>query len=88
MFFMDYVINMKGKTAMKKCLQCGKSHNRKKFCSNRCKDLYHNIHNPRGKFAHLKGVAMTKRTNDTDYVEVSIVHYMHPMEDQNFSGEW
>ena len=25
-----------------------------KFCSNRCKDQYHNWHNPRGKFAHLR----------------------------------
>jgi len=25
-----------------------------KFCSDECKDRYHNIHNPRGKFAHLK----------------------------------
>lgn len=24
-----------------------------KFCSNTCKDKYHNRHNPRGKFAHL-----------------------------------
>lgn len=32
----------------KKCLYCGKSHNRKKFCSNRCKDKWHNTHNPRG----------------------------------------
>lgn len=32
----------------KKCQQCGKKHNRKKFCSNRCKDRWHNTHNPRG----------------------------------------
>jgi hypothetical protein len=25
-----------------------------RFCSNKCKDRYHNLHNPRGKFAHLK----------------------------------
>ena len=36
------------------CKQCGRKHNRKKFCSNKCKDRYHNLHNPRGKFAHLK----------------------------------
>jgi len=35
-------------TELRKCLQCGKPHNRKKFCSNRCKDRYHNTHNPRG----------------------------------------
>lgn len=31
-----------------KCQQCGKEHSRKRFCSNRCKDLWHNTHNPRG----------------------------------------
>jgi len=25
-----------------------------RFCSNKCKDRYHNLHNPRGIFAHLK----------------------------------
>lgn len=33
---------------MKNCAQCGRHHNRKKFCSNTCKDRYHNEHNPRG----------------------------------------
>lgn len=32
----------------KTCQQCGKKHNRKKFCSNHCKDVWHNTHNPRG----------------------------------------
>ena len=38
-----------------KCLApgCNKKA-RIKFCSNKCKDRYHNINNPRGKFAHLK----------------------------------
>jgi hypothetical protein len=31
-----------------KCAHCGKPHNRRKFCSNRCKDRFHNKHNPRG----------------------------------------
>ena len=26
---------------------------RRRFCCNKHKDRYHNIHNPRGKFAHL-----------------------------------
>lgn len=39
---------------MKFCIQCLKQHDRKKFCSNKCKDRYHNLNNPRGKFAHLK----------------------------------
>ncbi len=38
----------------KKC-ECPGCNNkaRIRFCSNACKDRYHNIHNPRGKFAHL-----------------------------------
>lgn len=39
---------------MKKCLTCGNNHNRKKFCSNKCKDKYHNLHNPRGFFSPNK----------------------------------
>lgn len=33
------------------CLYCQNPHYRKKFCSNKCKDTFHNIHNPRGFFA-------------------------------------
>jgi hypothetical protein len=36
---------MKTKTT-KSCLQCGQEHTRKKFCSNKCKDRYHNTRNP------------------------------------------
>lgn len=35
------------------CIQCGRKHNRKKFCSNKCKDRYHNRNNPRGFYKHL-----------------------------------
>ena len=31
-----------------KCDNCGKEHNRKRFCSNKCKDRWHNKHNERG----------------------------------------
>ena len=31
-----------------KCEHCGKEHNRNRFCSNKCKDRWHNKHNPRG----------------------------------------
>ncbi len=41
---------------MKKCEWCGKEHKRKRFCSNKCKDKFHNYYNPRGKFAHLKDI--------------------------------
>lgn len=37
----------------KTCLNCGNTHNRRKFCSDKCKDRYHNRHNPRGYFKHL-----------------------------------
>ena len=41
---------------MMKCDQCGKelSKNRKRFCSNKCKDRYHNIHNPRGYYKDME----------------------------------
>ena len=37
-----------------KCKYCGKETNRPKFCCNKHKDKFHNEHNPRGIFAHLK----------------------------------
>jgi len=40
---------------MKKCEGPGcEKPARIRFCSNQCKDEYHNWNNPRGKFAHLK----------------------------------
>lgn len=36
---------------MKTCKDCGSRHNRKSFCSNKCKDRWHNRDNPRGIFA-------------------------------------
>jgi len=47
---------------MSRCLYCGKKTNRPKFCCNKHKDKYHNEHNPRGKFTHLKG-------KDDDYFD-------------------
>jgi hypothetical protein len=39
---------------MAQCMGPGcKKKARVKFCSNKCKDRYHNWNNPRGKFAHL-----------------------------------
>lgn len=39
---------------MAECLLEGcKKKARRKFCSNKHKDRYHNIHNPRGYYAHL-----------------------------------
>jgi hypothetical protein len=41
---------------MERCLLCGGKlkGKRKKFCCNKHKDRWHNIHNPRGIFAHLR----------------------------------
>jgi hypothetical protein len=47
---------------------------RKKFCCNKHKDRYHNLTNPRGKFAHLHPDNMS----DDDYYDATT----HP-----FSGE-
>ena len=40
---------------MKNCIYCGTKIKppKKRFCSNKHKDRYHNEHNPRGMFAHL-----------------------------------
>jgi len=42
---------------MKSCKLCGKempnAHPNKKFCCNKHKDRFHNIHNPRGIYSHL-----------------------------------
>lgn len=38
---------------MKACVNCGKKPARIRFCSNKCKDEFHNRTNPRGKFGHL-----------------------------------
>lgn len=33
---------------MPKCENCGANHKRRRFCSNTCKDKFHNRTNPRG----------------------------------------
>ena len=52
----------------KRCDWCGKklTGKRKRFCCNRHKDKFHNHNNPRGRFAHLANVDMS-RTNIDDY---------------------
>jgi len=45
-----------------KCEHCGKEHSRKRFCSNKCKDRWHNRNNTRG-----FGVAME---NEADYSDI------------------
>ena len=50
---------------MKRCLWCTKElpPNRSKFCSDKHKDKYHNLHNPRGFYKHLKN---TEEIDDFD----------------------
>jgi len=45
---------------MARCDQCHRTlpKGRRRFCTNKCKDRYHNINNPRGIFAHLVGQPM------------------------------
>jgi hypothetical protein len=53
---------------------------RRKFCCNKHKDRYHNLKNPRGKFAHLN-----PRNEDQDPYQADMDYYYettHP-----FSGE-
>jgi len=38
----------------KMCETCGIKRARIRFCSNKCKDRFHNVTNPRGHFKHLK----------------------------------
>jgi len=66
---------------MKKCLECGKEHKRKKFCSNKCKDKFHNRTNPRGYFAHLN-------INGPDYDLVEAINMeIHPLDPEAFGQE-
>ena len=39
---------------MNRCLYCNTKTARPKFCCNKHKDRFHNEHNPRGIYAHLK----------------------------------
>jgi len=60
---------------------------KRRFCCNKHKDRYHNIHNPRGKFAHLAGKNVrdvSDLTLDEQYEDLEDYYYAttHP-----FSGE-
>lgn len=57
----------------KPCDQCGKPHNRKRFCSNKCKDRYHNIHNPRGYYAPGKQNDIISKSFPQNIIEM--IHY-------------
>jgi len=53
------------------CKHCGNPlpAGRKKFCSNRCKDRYHNKNNPRGYFLHLKDSGKINENPEYDWPE-------------------
>lgn len=68
------------------CSECGKltkkTHPNKKFCSKRCKDVYHNWNNPRGKYAYLN-------KNNPDYLPGQrYADNLHPFEEDAVHGEW
>ena len=64
-----------------RCLLCNNklSKGRKKFCCNRHKDRFHNIHNPRGKFAHLAHSEISSE---------SIENEVHPFDPEAFGGSY
>jgi len=71
---------------MGKCLLCGSKTNRPKFCCNKHKDRFHNLHNPRGIYAHLANTR--KETIETlgekfDPIEDSI----HPLDSDALGQE-
>lgn len=57
---------------------------RRRFCSNKHKDRYHNIHNPRGKFAHLNGSGMN---NDNEFDNMDPYEDDHPFSSEGL-GQW
>jgi len=65
---------------MSKCLLdgCGKEAKRK-FCCTRHKYRYHNLKNPRGKFAHLN----TRDMSDEEFYDATL----HPFSSEAL-GQW
>lgn len=59
-------------TAKRTCPHCGskiKGHPNKKFCGPKCKDRWHNEHNPRGFFAYAaeqSSIRSAERDADDD----------------------
>ena len=66
---------------MARCDLCGGKIKppKKRFCCNKHKDRYHNIHNPRGKFAHLHPDNMSP-----DELMDSIHDEIHPYSSEAF----
>jgi len=53
---------------------------RRKFCSNKCKDRYHNLHNPRGKYSYLN-----PKSPEYDHSGM-MGDDVHPMSDEAFDS--
>jgi len=65
----------------KKCLLNGCNEPaRIKFCSNKHKDRYHNLNNPRGKFAHLNPSSL-------EYMDDNSLYDEHPFSSEGL-GQW
>jgi hypothetical protein len=61
-----------------RCLHCGKKTNRPKFCCNKHRYKYHNMHNPRGRYAYLAYLKSSERTVEDD---------MHPQDPYSLGQE-
>ena len=55
-----------------------------RFCSNKCKDKFHNRHNPRGKFAHLHPKNRTRYSDADDLLDIE---YLHPLSGEGLGQE-
>ena len=60
---------------------------RRKFCSNKHKDRFHNITNPRGKFAHLRDVPFHSGVEDDDLADFDEHYDPHPFSSEGL-GQW
>lgn len=54
---------------------------RRRFCCNAHKDRYHNLHNPRGKYAHLKDKAEREHLKRLVESKIHISENMTQFED-------
>jgi len=63
-----------------KCEQCNKEHNRKRFCSNKCKDRWHNLNcdkrRARAK-AFIKKIEQKERNHFERLVEKKVLDILN-----------
>lgn len=60
---------------------------RVKFCSNKCKDRFHNINNPRGMFAHLRDQPFHSAIEDDELADFDDHYDPHPFSSEAL-GQW